>query len=317
MEQDPKQIEEQEQRQLSSGTIINNVYCLENQIGKGEFGTVYQGFNMKTNKQVAIKIEPSDSDMKILKHETTIINHLYKHGCRFIPCIYWYGLHNSLYTCLVMQHYVCSLHDYSLSKNISVSLLDNMMMKCIYILESIHNGWVIHRDIKPQNFMIGADKELYLIDFGMATFYVDEYKKPIHNTSTKQYIVGSPKYASYFIHCGMTPERRDDLISLGYMYMFLRHPGVSWDDFRASIGDGDHTDTTSNAPNSTIMTELDINHPRNIVRKNKKRLNHLVPEIQRIYYNEDSVSIIQYMEYCYRLQYTTTPLYSSLVSLFS
>lgn len=298
--------------QLDPGTIINNLYCVESQIGKGQFGTVYKGINMKTNIQIAIKLEPTVSEMKILKHETTIINHLYKHGCRCIPCIYWYGTHNSLYTCLVMQYYICSLHDYASSKKISPSLLDSIMEKCISILESIHSGWVVHRDIKPQNFMIGADKELYLIDFGMATFYVDEHRKPIHNEVAKQYIIGSPKYASYFIHCGMTPERRDDLISLGYMYIFLRHPGLSWDDFRVPI------DTEAAFTENTIdMTELDINHPKNIIRKNKKQLNHLIHEIQRIYYNEDSVSIIKYMEYCYRLQYTTTPLYSSLVSLFS
>lgn len=298
--------------ELTPGTIINNVYLVEEKIGKGEFGTVYKGVNRKTNKQIAIKTEPAFSEIKILKHETTIINHLYKHGCRFIPSVYWYGLHNSLHTCLIMQHYVCSLHDYASSKKISLSLLDHMMVKCIYILESIHSGWVIHRDIKPQNFMIGADKELYLIDFGMATFYVDENKKPIHNSEEKQYIVGSPKYASYYIHCGMTPERRDDLISLGYMYMFLRHPGLTWDDFRSDSNIPAHPTTSTDN-----MTELNINHPKNIIRKNKKRLNLLVPEIQRISYNEDSVSIIKYMEYCYRLQYATTPLYSSLVSLFS
>lgn len=293
--------------ELHIGTVVNHVYLIEEQIGKGEFGTVYKGTNIKTNKQVAIKTEYALSEMKILKHETTIINHLYKHGCRYIPLIYWYGVHNSLHTCLVMQHYVCSLHDYANSKKISLSLLDDIMVKCIYILESIHNGWVIHRDIKPQNFMIGADKEIYMIDFGMATFYVDENRKPIHNSTLKQYIVGSPKYASYYIHCGMTPERRDDLISLGYMYIFLRHPELTWDDFQ---------DLTPSNLNTNI-TELDINHPKNIRRKNGKELNVLLPKIQRLFYNEDCVSIIKYMEYCYGLQYTTTPLYSSLASLFT
>jgi serine/threonine protein kinase len=297
---------------LEPGSIINRVYSVEEPIGKGEFGTVYKGSNTKTNKQVAIKVEYALSEIKILKHETTIINHLYKHGCRTIPCIYWYGLHESIYTCLIMQHYVCSLHDYANSKTISPTLLGDIMAKCIGILESIHSKWVIHRDIKPQNFMIGADKEIYLIDFGMATFYVDEYKKPIHNDTPKQYIVGSPRYASYFIHCGMSPERRDDLISLGYMYLFLKYTGLTWDDFRTSYRDPNPTPPPPNG-----ITELDITHPKNVERKYKKQLNNLTCEIQRIGYNEDTVSIMKYLEYCYRLQYTNTPSYHTLASLFS
>jgi serine/threonine protein kinase len=296
---------------ISLGAIVNRVYLVQEKIGSGGFGTVYKGVNTKTQKEVAIKIEYALSEIRILKHESTIINHLYKHGCRSIPCIYWYGLHESIYTCLVMQHYVCSLHDYAISKKISPYVLCEIMAKCIEILKTIHDAWVVHRDIKPQNFMIGADKEIYLIDFGMATFYVDEYRNPISNTEPKQYIVGSPRYASYFVHCGMSPERRDDLISLGYMYIFLKHPGLTWDDLRLQ----NNSSLCTNSSNE--ISELDINHPKNIERKFKKQLNHFIPEIQRISYNEDCVSVIKYMEYCYRLSNTTTPMYNSLVSLFS
>lgn len=298
------------------GTTVNRVYYIEKQLGKGEFGTVYKGRHIKNGKQVAIKMEYINSEIQTLKHETTIINHLYTNSCRSIPSIYWYGMHEDKYRCLVMQHYVCSLHDYSISKNISPAVLGEIMANCIQIMEQIHNAYVVHRDIKPQNFMIGEDKSIYLIDFGMATFYVNENKEPIKTDELKEYIIGSPKYASYYVHSGLQYQRRDDLISLGYMYIFLRHKGLSWDDFQYP-NDLQYTNQVQSPVVAENIGEIHINHPRNIVRKYKKQLKNLIQELQRISYNEDCFAISKYMEYCYRLTEIATPNYSSLISLFS
>lgn len=43
-------------------------------------------------------------------------------------------------------------------------------------LEVLHNKRIIHRDIKPENFLIGQGAEcrlVYLIDFGLSKFYID------------------------------------------------------------------------------------------------------------------------------------------------
>jgi len=296
------------------GTIVNRVYHIETQLGKGEFGTVYKGYHIKNRKQVAIKMEYVDSEIHTLKHETTIINHLYTNGCRSIPAIYWYGMHTDKYRCLVMQNYLCSIHDYTMKKNINANVLGEIMANCIIILEQIHTAYVIHRDIKPQNFMFGEDKSIYLIDFGMATFYLNENKKPIETTELKEYIVGSPKYASYYIHSGLQYQRRDDLISLGYMYIFLQYKGLTWDNFVSP------TNMPINNNNNTFhsgMGEIHVNHPRNIERKYKKQLTNLIPELQRLSDNEDCFAITKYMEYCYHLTEIATPNYSGLISLFS
>lgn len=289
--------------------IVNRVYQLEELLGKGEFGSVYKGRHIKNNRIVAIKMEHMHNEIKTIKHETTILNHLYSSGCRSIPAIYWYGIHEDKYTCLVMQHYLCSLHDYSTRKNMPSHVLGEIMTNCIRILNEIHDAWVIHRDIKPQNFMIGEDKRIYMIDFGMATFYVDENRVPIHTTELRDYIIGSPKYASYYVHCGIQSQRRDDLISLGYMYIFLRHKGISWDDFRCPPYNSTMIDRNAG--------EMHVMHRMNVERKLKKQLQTLIDEIQKLSYNEDSVAITKYMEYCYRLSPTATPNYQALISLFS
>jgi serine/threonine protein kinase len=67
--------------------------------------------------------------------------------------------------------------------------------------------------------MVSADNnEPILIDFGFSTFYVDENKAHVPNTEHIS-IVGSPKYMSINLHNNETPSRRDDLISLIYMFI--------------------------------------------------------------------------------------------------
>ena len=57
---------------------INNKYIVENLIGKGKFGKIFKGYIHKNNTAIAIKMEPSEGEMKSIKHEVTILNYLYK-----------------------------------------------------------------------------------------------------------------------------------------------------------------------------------------------------------------------------------------------
>ena len=88
-----------------------------------------------------------------MKRETSILKYLYENKCRSIPSIYWFGeIDDSMG--LIMSYYDCSLFEYLNIKIINQSKLNYIIVKSIQILESIHCNFVIHRDIKPQNFMI-------------------------------------------------------------------------------------------------------------------------------------------------------------------
>lgn len=202
---------------------INNKYIIENLIGKGKFGQIFKGHIYKKNTHIAIKMEPSEGEFKSIKHEVTILNYLYKRGCRNIPYIYWYGKYN-LDICMVMNYFQGSLYRENIPQ------IDIFMIKCIDILKNIHEHYVIHRDIKPQNFMFDEHGELHLIDFGLATVYVDDNHRHIECTGCSQsYILGTPKYISFNVHEGYVPSRRDDLISVGYLYLFLKYGSLPWD----------------------------------------------------------------------------------------
>ena len=135
--------------------IIANKYHIDKFIGNGKFGKVYRGINNKNNNYVAIKLEDKRrTSYKLLKRETSILKYLYENKCRSIPSIYWFGeIDDSMG--LIMSYYDCSsLFEYLNIKIINQSKLNYIIVKSIQILESIHCNFVIHRDIKPQNFMI-------------------------------------------------------------------------------------------------------------------------------------------------------------------
>ena len=280
-------------------TIINNKYEIQKQLGKGNFGIVYSGINTRTFNPIAIKMEYTHTDApRILKHEAAILNHLYRSGCRTTPLVYWFGLYNS-FSCLVMPLYECSLDVY-IQKNPEIPI-DKIMGKCIDMMESIHTRLVVHRDIKPQNFMVDSNNCLYLIDFGFATFYTNENKQPITGPPTKEHIIGTAKYISYNVHNGYHHVRRDDLLSIGYMYLYLKLGKLPWNvltDIEIDSMDG-------------VFPETHIHHYKNRLIKYKKRWEYMEPYCKTI-----GEPIYRYMDYCYHLSMASTPSYSALKELF-
>lgn len=202
--------------------MISNKYIVTKLLGKGKFGKVYSGKYIKTGETVAVKIENVDSNIKLLKNETAILNYLYHNGCRKIPFVYWYGIHENSPS-LVMSCYEMSLSDYIINNNIiDNNVIDKKIIisKIIGIIKSVHDAYIIHRDIKPQNFMF-KNGDLYLVDFGLATTYVDGEKNHIQESYGNNNILGTPKYISIYLHEGHSSSRRDDIISCGYVYLFL------------------------------------------------------------------------------------------------
>jgi serine/threonine protein kinase len=204
--------------------MINNKYKILNKIGKGSFGSIYKAENFRTRECVAIKIEPISSN-NFLKNESNFYQYLL--GTPGIPEVKWYGKDNINYY-MVIPLLGKSLNQLIYEKKkFSLKLTIQIGIKILYLLKDIHEKYLLHRDIKPDNFLLGIDnKKLFLIDFGLCKSYIKNgnHIKNIQTTG----LIGSITYASINAHRKCELSRRDDLESLGYMLIYFILGNLPW-----------------------------------------------------------------------------------------
>ena len=109
------------------------------------------------------------------------------------------------------------------------------LISMIEIIGRVHEAGIVHRDIKPENFMLTSDKRLHIIDFGLSRFYMkgDKHVVNTHNRS----IVGTIRYISTHIHDGDVYSRRDDIISIIYVAIYLVKGKLPWMGMTPKKGD--------------------------------------------------------------------------------
>jgi serine/threonine protein kinase len=113
-------------------------------------------------------------------------------------------------------------------KKFGLKTIIYLSIKMLRIMRYIHSHGFIHRDIKPDNFVIGTcdKKDIYCIDFGLAKrFMIDDIHiapKSIHK------FCGTARYASISAHETQEQSRKDDLESIGYLLIYLYKGKLPW-----------------------------------------------------------------------------------------
>lgn len=200
-----------------------NKYTIVEQIGRGSFGSIYRGKNNRTGELVAIKAESIKNGQNLLVNESRVYQYL--KNCKGVPTIKWFGKDDVNYY-MVINLLGKSLYEMKIASLISSSDISKLVIQAICIIESIHDKGLVHRDIKPDNFLY-SNNQLYLIDFGFCKPYL---KDGVHNELTRTSgLVGSLNYASINSHRRISLSRRDDMESLGYVIAFLTI-GLEWQD---------------------------------------------------------------------------------------
>jgi len=200
--------------------MICNKYKLTNRIGNGSFGEIYKGVNVRTGEEVAIKVESIDSPYKILKKEAQIYQYLEMQDG--FPHLKWFGT-DSINNYMVINLLGESIYSY-IEKNGKINAKDaiaygNQMIDRIFFF---HNKKMIHRDIKPHNFLFGLKNTdmIYLIDFGLSKSYLDNEDKHIPYLNGQK-IIGSFNFISENIKNGVVPSRRDDVVSIIKVIIYM------------------------------------------------------------------------------------------------
>ena len=151
----------------------------------------------------------------------------------------------------------------------------------------MHSKGYVHRDVKPDNFVIGLGEvsdTIYIVDYGLSKSYISKSDgKHLPNCSDKK-LSGTIRYASVNAHMGYEQSRRDDLESLGYTLIYFMKGRLPWQGLQG-VDKSDRQERVFNAKVRTSLDDLCKGLP---------------------------TDMLTYMYYCRSLSYEDTPAYRTL-----
>jgi serine/threonine protein kinase len=245
-------------------TPLKNEYQIIEKIGSGSFGEVYYAKCIKTNKYVAAKIEFTQKHTPKIINEYNIYQHLIHNGfIKGIPAIYDI-FQTPRSNIMIMQLLGQNLEELFVKnkRKFSVSTVLYIGIQIISLLEQLHNVHFVHRDIKPNNFLIGLNRNsnrIYIMDFGLSKKYIAKNNRHIDFRNDRS-LIGTARYASINIHMGIEPSRRDDLESVGYMLIYFLKGILPWQGSKKQNGKT-HIETIGEIKMTTSIDKLCENVP--------------------------------------------------------
>lgn len=158
-------------------------------------------------------------------------------NCAGFGRVYYFGIHNS-YNAMVMSLLGGSLEDLftRCGRRFSLQTVLQIADHVLERMDTMHSRHLIHRDVKPANFVIGPGKNcqvVYCIDFGLSTRY--RHPRTLQHIPYRESrsLTGTPRYASINNHLGVEQSRRDDLESIGYVLIYFLRGSLPWQGLKA------------------------------------------------------------------------------------
>lgn len=238
------------------GAILNEQFQLSDKVlGSGSFGHAFLCYNYgpgnskkveeESNLTCIAKVEtvPTEScfdrSETQLEHEHNVYNHLHSHPrmSRYLPKIHLF-LHHQLTPSVQVPIMVME----SAGKDLLTILMDedrpyyqlrtlgSIGTQMVSVLKYMHEMFVVHRDIKPQNIMLIVDGPIFqlkLIDFGLSMPIPkpDDPHREMYRSTTC-----TLAFASWRQHFRHVCSARTDMESFVYTWVFLSGTPIPWRD---------------------------------------------------------------------------------------
>jgi serine/threonine protein kinase len=184
---------------------------------------VYEGHHLETGKAVALKLEYNQVNPSQLKNEVEIYRKL--EPGNGIPRVYWDGSECEFRVMAfeLLGPNLENLFNYC-GRKFSLKTVLLLADQLISRFQFIHSKGYIHRDVKPDNLLMGIGTQgntVYMTDIGLA--------KEIEDPDRHMYsVVGTLRYASINAHLGKEQSPRDDMESLGYVLLYFLKGSLPW-----------------------------------------------------------------------------------------
>ncbi len=238
----------------ASGTRILDKYVLRECIGSGAFGEVWSADSASTGDPVAVKMERIHGNpAPTLQYESRVLQLL--QNIAGIPRLRYFGRKEEMNGIFMVTELLgTSLEALATSHRLDMhprvvknpppyhaDFISDIGRQMLQRLKSVHARGMLHRDVKPDNFLFARTPALdlskranskpesgvpllYLIDFGMAK-RID--RKELRDVPVHVFpLIGSARYASVAAHRGEALGRRDDLISMMYSLIYVANGGA-------------------------------------------------------------------------------------------
>lgn len=196
---------------------LGNRYAIERELGRGGMGVVYLARDTQLDRPVALKflgsmVDDSDEFKQRFVREAKAAAKVTHPN---IVSIYDIGAQEG--SAYIAMEYVegASLSRYVLAKGrLPIRESVNIMLQVCSALDAIHQAQIVHRDIKPDNVLIGRGGLVKLMDFGLA-------KMENARLTAPGCIMGTPAYMSPEQVRGLDVDVRSDIYSLGLVFYEL------------------------------------------------------------------------------------------------
>eukprot|EP00484_Ammonia_sp_Unknown_P023891 CAMPEP_0197035166 /NCGR_PEP_ID=MMETSP1384-20130603/13036_1 /TAXON_ID=29189 /ORGANISM="Ammonia sp." /LENGTH=747 /DNA_ID=CAMNT_0042465191 /DNA_START=238 /DNA_END=2481 /DNA_ORIENTATION=+ len=219
--------------------VIQGRFHLIKKLGAGSFGEIFEAKDLKTGKLYACKAESIRSKHPQLRLEYNIYRALQQ--SKYFVRVWGFVTHYN-HQIMIMDKLGESLEQLftSCGRKFSIHCVCQIAIQILSRIEELHKHDYLHRDIKPDNFLIGhvpsgdltkpEASKIYMIDLGLGKVWKENGRHIAEKTGKR--LIGTPRYASINTHFGTEQSRRDDLESLGYMLMYFAHGHLPWQGLR-------------------------------------------------------------------------------------
>lgn len=183
----------EEKLYLPAGTILQERYCIEHRVGEGGFGIIYLGWDLQLATSVAVKeyfpativgrdvtrmtgcnviVEPGQEETfsQGLKQFEKEMNYLvaFENQTGTVSARGFFKKNNTAY---IIMDYVkgITLKEYCMCRGtMEAEKVLWVMRSVMEVLCDMHARGILHRDVSPDNIIIGTDGLIKLVDFGSA-----------------------------------------------------------------------------------------------------------------------------------------------------